>query len=213
MRSFAGLALASLVALGASAAASAAPSRSPAQLARAALIGRADLGAGWSQSAAAPGSAPRLVCNQSGGSGAPREAARAASPTFAQGQQGPFAFEITAVFRSVTAAGDWWARVVHPSLRLCFAKVFADASSGGVHFHATGSQMLALRGGPPGLARYRVTGEASTSGQSSPVDFDVLLVRRGANVGELQLSSFQTPPADGLEARLARAVAHRLQTS
>jgi hypothetical protein len=205
------LAVASL--LGSASAAAAAPTRTPSQLARAALVIRRDLGGGWSQSAAAPRSAPKLACQQPGGAHLPRELARAASATFAQSQQGPFAFEVSAVFGSATMAGQWWAGVVKPSLRLCFASVLSATFSGGVHLHATGSQMLALPGGPPKLARYRITGQATSSGQSTPVFFDVLLLRHGTDVGELQLSSFETPPSDRLEIQLARAVARRLQAT
>jgi hypothetical protein len=213
MRSTIGLALTGVTALGAASAASAAtaaPTRTPAQLAKAALIGYRDLGAGWYQSAAAPRRAPQLVCRQPAGPQPPRERARPASPTFSQSQQGPFVFQISGVFHSVPAADRWWGALVRPSQRRCFAAELQAASSGGVRMHATGSRMLALPGAPRGLVRYRITGVAVSSGQSTPVDFDVLLLRRGAEVGELQLSSFGTPPADGLEARLARAVHRRL---
>jgi hypothetical protein len=188
--------------------AAAAP-RSPAQLTRAALIGQAQLGSGWSQSSPAPKTASQLDCHP-GTKKVSGELARAASPTFSQSQQGPFAFELVALFGSPAAARSWWRGAVHPSLGRCFSRQLAAGSSGGVTLKATSSEMLPLTGAPAGLARYRVSGQAVSSGQSTPVDLDVLLLKRGGYVAELQLSSFGDPPADALERRLARAVARRL---
>lgn len=190
------------------AAATAAPA--PSKLASTSLIRGRDLGSGWRESGAAPRKAPSLACPGSGGSHVVRELARAASPTFAQSQQGPFAFEISAVFGSPGSASRWWTQVVHPGLRRCFESVLDASSSGGVKLRGTAAQALPLHGGPSGLERYRVSGEATSSGQSTPIVFDVLLVRRGGYVAELQLSSFESPPADALELRLARGVVRRL---
>jgi hypothetical protein len=214
MRSLCRLAVAAalvLAVLPASAAAAAAPA--PSKLASATLIRQRDLGSGWHQSAAAPHKPPALACPGSGGKHVVQALGRAASPTFAQSQSGPFAFEIGAVFGSAASAGRWWAEVVDPGLRSCFERVLAASSGGGVKLRATGSRVLALHGAPAGLERYRVTGEATSSGDSTPVVFDVLLVRRGGHVAELQLSSFQSPPADALELQLARAVIRRLAAS
>lgn len=196
-----------VVGLGSAPAAAAA---APSKLASASLIRSRDLASGWYESAAAPRKAPTLACPGSGGSHVVRELARAASPTFARSQQGPFAFEISAVFGSAASASRWWSQVVHPGLRRCLESVLDASSSGGVKLHATAAEVLPLHGGPSGLERYRISGEATSSGQSTPVVFDVLLVRRRGYVAELQLSSFEAPPSDALERQLARAVVRRL---
>lgn len=203
------LAGALVVSLGSAPAAGAA-APAPSKLASASLIRARDLRSGWYESAAAPHKAPTLACPGSGGSHVVRELARAASPTFAQSQQGPFAFETSALFGSAASASRWWRQVVHPGLRRCFENVLDASSSGGVKLRATAARVLPLPGGPPRLERYRISGQATSSGQSAPVVFDVLLVRRGGYVAELQLSNFESPPDDALERQLARAVVHRL---
>ena len=194
----------------ASAPAATAATPAASKLASASLIRGRDLGSGWHESASAPRQAPTLACPGSGGSHVVHELARAASPTFAQSQQGPFAFEINAVFGSAASASRWWTQVVHPGLRRCFESVLNASASGRVKLHATAAQVLPLPGGPSGLERYRISGQATSSGQSTPIFFDVLLERRGGYVAELQLSSFESPPADALERQLARAVVRRL---
>jgi hypothetical protein len=139
-----------------------------------------------------------------------RPRARAASATFAQTSQGPFAFDVSAAFASATTARGWWRQVVHPALSHCFARVLAAGSGGGVKLKPSGTRMLTLAGAPPKVARYRVSGQATSPGQNVPVYLDVLLVTRGRFVTELQLSNFDAPPPNQLELRLARLLARRL---
>jgi hypothetical protein len=181
----------------------------PQSAARAALLRSRDLGPGWSISSPAPTRAPGLACAGSGGPHVVRASARAGSPTFTQSSQGPFVFDLSAAFGSPAEAGQWWRQVVHPSLRRCFARVLAAGSGQGVQLRPTGSRVLPLAGGSSGVERYRVRGQARTSGQSAPVYLDVLILRGGSLVAELQVSSFDQPPADRLERRLARLLARR----
>jgi hypothetical protein len=79
-----------------------------------------------------------------------------------------------------------------------------------VHFSVTGKRLLSLpKLGVP-AAGYRVSGEATSQGQSIDVFLDVVVLGSGRTIGAISISSFEQPVARALELRLARTVAERL---
>jgi hypothetical protein len=171
---------------------------------RQALLRRADLGRGWSTEAAAPARAPSLTCRAF----SPRLPgvhlrAAVASPTFQQTTQGPFVSQAAYVYGSAAREQMAWRRIVTPRLLRCAVAALATGSGGGASFTVTSRQVSSVRRPAGAVARYRVRGTATASGQTMPVFLDELVLRRAAIITVVDVSSFNAPPSDALERHLA----------
>ena len=181
------------------------------------LLRRADLGHGWSATAA-PKSVPPLTCSAFNPSlRGDVEVGAALSPRFEEQTtaEGPISdvFVSQAVYVYATPAqGAAAARaLLRPKLGRCFAASLVAGSGGGVHFTALKAQALHLPRLPVAAVGFRVPGTASqsTSGayQVANVFLDAIVLAHGQTVTEVSFASFAAPPASSLEVRLARRIA------
>jgi hypothetical protein len=137
------------------------------------------------------------------------EIGRAGSPTWEQSANGPFVSETTYAYASAGQETSVWDAVVRPKFARCAAQSLIAGSGGGVSFKVTRAHPLGLPGFPSG-SRYRVSGTATSSGQSVDVYLDQIVIGRGKVIAVLSVSSFEAPVANRLELRLARAALRRL---
>jgi hypothetical protein len=179
--------------------------------AQGALLRRTQLGAGWSVSSPAPRHVPALTCSafDPAVSGA-TEVGAAASATFAQSANGPFAAQVSYAYATPAQQLSVWRAVVRPALGRCFRASILHGSGRGVTFTATGVKRLSLPGVPGRSAEYRVTGVATAPNQSVPVYLDAIIIGGGAGISALSLSTFLQPATPGTELRLARAMARQM---
>jgi hypothetical protein len=179
--------------------------------AQAELLRRSQLGAGWFVSSPAPRHVPALTCSAFDPtvSGA-TEVGAAASTTFAQSTNGPFAAQVSYAYATPAQQLSVWRAVVRPALGRCFRASLVQGSGHGVTFTATGVKHLSLPGVPGRSAEFRVTGVATAPNQSVPVYLDAILIGRGAGISELSLSTFLQPVGHRAELRLARAISQRM---
>jgi hypothetical protein len=157
--------------------------------ARAGLVRRADLGRGWSQTSAAPGTAAALTCTAD-------RAIRAAvaSPTWGSVTATAFVSGTSYGFSGRAQQRRAWRATATAAMGRCLERQFAESSSHGVALVATGVRRVsapAWRGAPTGatLRAYLVTGTATGAGQQLSVALEVVLVGDGAWIGEDELSS------------------------
>jgi hypothetical protein len=182
------------------------------QLARGVLVRRADLGSGWSQTAA-PAKVPPLTCPAFNPAiSGVTETGTAASPTFGHGSSGPFVSADAYVYATAGQATTVWSRAVRPQLRRCVAEGLRSASGNGTKFRVTTSGLLSLP--PLGVRRagYRIAGTATRTDQSVNVFLDALVLSTGRRLVTITVSSFFAPPTRQFELRVARIAAHRLQS-
>jgi hypothetical protein len=178
--------------------------------ARAALLRRADLGRGWS---GAPGgqSIPPLTCSGfTPGFGPVTEVGEAASQTFEQSSTGPFVAQDVYAYATPAQQAAVWNAVARSRLLRCVAESLSSGGGAGVRFAVTGKRLLNLPKLSVSAAGYRVSGTATSEGQSIDVFLDVLLVGSGQRISAISFSSFEQPAARQLELRLARTVARRM---
>jgi hypothetical protein len=182
--------------------------------ARAELLARSQLGPGWFVSSAARRHVPALTCSTFAPAvqGA-TEVGAAASPTFAQSTNGPFAAQVSYAYATPAQQLSVWRAVVRAALGRCFKASLLHGSGHGVTFTASGVKRLSLLGVPGRSAEYRVTGVATVPDQSVPVYLDAILIGRGAGISELSLSTFLRPEAHRTELRLARAISQKMAGS
>jgi hypothetical protein len=177
--------------------------------ARRALLRGSDLRS-WTTSPA-PKHVPVLTCPSFNPdlSGA-RPLASASSQTFGQSASGPFTSQVAYVFATPVRAELFWRRVVTPRLAVCVAGSLSAGSTRSVRFRVTHRRRLSLPRIGDRDAAYRVTGTATSGGQTVDVVLDFLIVGRGSGVSSLSFTSFFSPAPRRLELRLARLVARRL---
>lgn len=138
------------------------------------------------------------------------EIGRAESATWQQSSSGPFASESNYVYSSRAQQAAVWRAVVGPKLVRCAAQDLVNGSGGGVRFRVTRKQVLGVAGLPAPAAHYRVSGTATSSGQSIDVFLDTIVLGHGRAIGVLSVSSFEAPVPASLDRRLAQAAARRL---
>jgi hypothetical protein len=177
--------------------------------ARPLLITRAELGAGWSRSAAAPGHVPALSCHTL--PTALRSARRhaAASVTWTQGNAGPFVQQTVFRWASAATATAIWRQLARPSLLTCLARSLTHGGSSGVTFTVTGRHPLTAPHLSVGIRAYRVRATAVIGGQQFPAYLDELVLNTGGAISELSVATYEEPPTAAVEARIARLVARR----
>jgi hypothetical protein len=177
------------------------------------LVRRADFGGGWS-AVAPPKVVPGLTCPRFHPA-TPRvvETGAAASPTFQASSSGPYVAGNAYVFASAAQRSAYWRAVARSGLLRCVADSLAHGSSHGVHFTVTGHRMLALPKLGVQARGYRVSGTATSEGQSLDVFLDVLVLGRGSAVSALSLSSLEQPVGRALELRLARLLGARMSSA
>jgi hypothetical protein len=202
----AALAAAGLLVLAAPAMAASVP---PALTARQALLGRAELGRGWSVEAKPPARVPGLRCHAFSPllSGV-RERAAVASPTFKASSTGPFLSQSAYLYGDAAQERAVWRHVVVSGLLRCTAARFAAA---GRAYAVTSSHVSALRGAGSAITRYRIGGTVTGGGQTLPAFLDELVLGRASLITVLDVASLDAPASDSLERRVAALAAQRLR--
>jgi hypothetical protein len=180
--------------------------------ARAALLSRSDLGAGWSVAAAPARPVPQLTCPRFH----PRttgmtETSSAASPSFERGASGPFVSQTAYAYASAGAGQEAWRVLARAKLIDCIAASLTGASSDGVSFAVTSMGPLTLPRLRTRAIGYNVTASATSSEVPTAVYLDDVLLGRGATISELSVTSFSRQESAALAARLARLIADRLE--
>lgn len=176
------------------------------------LLARHDLGAGWRVTAAAPRSVPPIACGRLHLRlrGAAAHPVAAASPTYTEGSSGPFVAQTAYVYANGAAARQVWRGVARAALLACLADSFVHGAAHGVTFTVTGQHVLPAPKLAVKAARFQVDATATSGTESVDAYLEVLLFGHGNGVTELSFSSLVAPPAPGVELRVARAVAARL---
>jgi hypothetical protein len=179
-------------------------------LARTTLLHGTDVGSGWS-SAAPARIVPPLTCPQFDPSVAgAKQIGAAASPTFKASSSGPFVAQDAYAYANAAQRQRVWRAVVRPPLVRCAADGLAGGSGQGVVLAVTARKPLKLPGLPVPAAGYRVSGTASTTGQSLDVFLDMIVLGSGRAITAISVSSIDQPPARRLELRLVGTVVQRL---
>jgi hypothetical protein len=163
---------------------------------------RSDLGTGFSQATPAPKRPAELACTANR-----NILAAEGSPTWSQAEGQSFVSNDSYGLGSAAAARAQWSHDTLAPLGRCLERQLAEGSGHGVKLTASGVRQLPPPTLPSGLGtvqlrRYRVSGTASGDGQQLPVTLDVILVSRGAWIGEDQFSAINTVPGAGVERRV-----------
>jgi hypothetical protein len=179
------------------------------------LLRRSDLGAGWTETAAAPRHPPSLACGAAGSATASGVLASMASPTWGRSSGGPFASGTSYGFGSAADALRAFSAVARTTTGRCFERLLAQGSTGSVMLRATGVREFALprvtvAGRPVSIRRFRVSGIASGAGQETQIYLDGIIVARGSAIAVDEFSSVTSPPSTALEMRVTAAQARRL---
>jgi hypothetical protein len=211
-----------LSALAAAPVVEAAPAPRPTRAAQAAaravsrhgLMRRTDLGAAWTETAAAPRRAPSLPCGVAGVRTSQAVLAGSASVTWSDAAGTLFASGTSYGFAGAAAARQSWPRLGSASRDRCLKQQLEQGSGHGVVLKATGvrplpAPRLTIAGRPVSISRYEVSGTATGAGQDVAVYLDVIVLRQGAWIAEDELSSAATAPPASLQARAARLQARR----
>jgi hypothetical protein len=203
-------AAACLLALAGSAVA-ASSSGSASATARRVLLGRSELGRGWSVEAPAPAHALRLTCRAfSPRLSGVRVRASVASPTLQQSSQGPFLSQAAYLYGAAGQERVVWRHVVISRLLRCAAATFA---AGGTSYAVTSSRVSALHRPGGTVTRYRIAGTVAGGGQTLPAYLDELVLGRGVLITVLDVSSFDAPASDRLESQLAGLALAKLRAT
>lgn len=195
-----------MLALGPAASARAA---APVPSARPLLVTRAALGSGWDVNARAPAHVPAISCHTLPASLRSVRRQAAISPTFGQGNAGPFVQQSSYRWARPVTATAVWRQVARRSLLGCLAQSVARGSSGGVKFTVTGRHELTAPRITVPVRAYRVTASASEGGQGFPAYVDELVINTPGAVSEVSIASFEQAPGTRLETRIARLVQRR----
>ena len=104
-----------------------------AKIAREALLGKHQLGSGWSVASPAPADVPALTCPRfRPRTDAKLETGAAASPTFQDGAGGPFVSQTAYAFATSSEEARVWKAVVRPQLLACVAAGLVGGAGAGV---------------------------------------------------------------------------------
>ena len=214
--------LAAAVAVGASGDPKRAITKAHQARAKAMLLTRRDLGAGWKASATSGGRGDDVDFRCPGYQ--PDESdltltGDATSPDFELATPGTVSFvsSIASVYATAPQAGASWARVIKPGLVRCFVHLLEDEV--GAQEQAQGSP-LALRIIASGrvafpavslrTSAYRISGVITQGQLTIPIHLDIVLLGSGrANGGFIAVSLFK-PFARAAEVRLAKVTAARM---
>ena len=178
--------------------------------AHAALLHRADLGAGW-VAGATPKKVGALTCGTAAAVKGVVETGSAVSPTYQSSGTGPFVSQSAYVYSSAAGAAKLFAQVGGNTALTCLAQSFLGADpSANVAFTAGTQQTLRAPKVNGQATAYRVVGRAIVSAQKVTVYVDIVLIQRGDTISTISYASFSVPLAAGVEARIARAAANRL---
>jgi hypothetical protein len=172
------------------------------------LINRADLGRGWTVSAAAPTPVPALTCHTLPAALRRDASRRAASPTYAFGSAelvGEGAYR----YASPAIAGAVWGQVAQTSLLSCLAQSLERSAGHGVTFSVTGRRVISAPHLSVHARAYRVLATATYQGQPYPAYLDELVLSLPGAVAELTFATFESAPSSALEARVARIAVRR----
>jgi hypothetical protein len=189
---------AALVAAGAAAAAGPTVAHTAAGVAaaKATLITRADLGAGWTGTAT-KGAGIEVSCtgHVPNGKGIV-ETGAAASPSFSGGGAGPFIVQETSVYRTSAQAGAYWKRAVNAGLVSCTRQAIQTLGTKGIKVKITSQGPLTVQQVGPLTAGYRVVATLTSKTQKGLKTYmDWILVGKGDTLTEIEISAFMPVPA------------------
>jgi hypothetical protein len=170
----------------------------------------ADVGSGWTDSNSTSAE-PALTCASSHPdlSGIV-ETGAAASSNLQAGSHGPFVSEFAWVYKTAAQASLLWQRAVGPQLLGCLAASITQGSTNQIRFKVRSKHALAAPSGALLRAAYRVVATAATSGQTSTVYYDLVVLGGSRGVAEITFARIGAPMTRSIESKLATAVAKRL---
>jgi hypothetical protein len=170
----------------------------------------ADVGSGWTDSSSSSPE-PALTCASSHPdlSGIV-ETGSASSVDLQAATHGPFVSESAWVYKTVAQTSLLWQRAVGPQLLGCLAASVMQGSTPQIHFKVRSKQVLPAPSGAAMRAAYRVVATATTSGGTSTVYYDLVVIGGGRGVAEVTFARVGAPMIRSLETKLATTVARRL---
>jgi hypothetical protein len=170
----------------------------------------ADVGSGWTDSNSTSAE-PALTCASSHPdlSGIV-ETGAASSSNLQAGSHGPFVSESAWVYKTAAQAGLLWQRAVGPQLLGCLAASVTQGSTNQIRFKVRSKHVLPAPSGALRREAYRVVATASTSGQTSTVYYDLVVLGGSRGVAEITFARVGAPMTRSIEAELATTVARRL---
>lgn len=173
------------------------------------LIGRADLGSGWTVSAPAATRVPQITCHALGAALQSARRQAAVGATFAQASAGPYVQQTAYRWAAATTATAVWRQVARPALLSCLAQSLAKGGSSGVTFTVTGRHAITAPRLSVGIRAYRVLATATIQGQSFPAFLDELVINTGGAVSEASIATYEQAPTAAVERQVAAAIARR----
>ena len=223
---FAVVALAALLATAVAVGASGDPKRAITKVdqarAKAMLLTRGDLGAGWRASATSGGRGDDVDFRCPGYQ--PDESdltltGDATSPDFELATGGTFSFvsSIASVYATAPQAKASWARVVKPGLVRCFVQLLEDevgaqqqGQGNPLELRITASGRVAFPAVAPRTSAYRISGVITQGQLTIPMHLGIVLLGSGRANGGFIAVSLLKPFPRATEVRLARITAARM---
>lgn len=191
------------------AATSGSPPAAPVPAAAPLLLGRAELGAGWSVSSPAPARVPQISCHALPAALSAVRRTAAAGATFATASAGPYVQQTVYRWARAATATAVWRLVARPALLSCLARSLVRGGSSGVSFTVTGRHVITAPRLSVGIRAYRVLATATVGGQAFPAYLDELVINTQGSVSEVSVASYEQPPAAAVERRVATAIVRR----
>jgi hypothetical protein len=176
--------------------------------ARAVVLSRADLGAGW-KAEKSSGGASNPRCSFYNPDQSDLVETGHADSSFSRGDT-LLVFSSVGIFKTAAQARSGYRRVVRPELPRCLGEIFAKGTGNpkAVRIVATGP--LPFPGYPDRSNAYRVRAAFKTSSGTIPVTLDAVLINRGRSDVVLGFIGIGPPAAPSLERALSGKVAARL---
>jgi len=178
--------------------------------ARSLLLRQADLGSGWTSTAAPATRGGNLSCAGFDPDLSDLvETGDAQSRVFAHGI-GTTVFSTATVYADARTAEASWQRVIRPALVRCLSTLLEGSSPGGVEIKTLSSGRLAFAHVAPRSAAFRIAVEVKAFGVATRIYVDLFALGSGRLESGVFLVSIRQPLTPSFERRLARSLAHRL---
>jgi hypothetical protein len=176
--------------------------------ARAIVLSRADLGAGWRRDTSS-GSGSRPRCSFYNPDQSDLVETGHAETSFRRGNTN-FVTSSVGIFRTVAQAKTAYRRVVRPELPRCLAEIFAKGTGNPKAVRILSAGPLPFPGFGDRSNAYRLRATYTTSSATIPVTLDTVLINRGRSDVLLGFIGIGPPAASSLERFLSGKVAARL---
>lgn len=179
-------------------------------LAKAALLRKADFGAGWTATPSTPSKSSGLSCTGFRPDQSDLvEIGTADSPDFAKGPTA-FVSQNVGVYKTAAQGAASWSRIVKPGLLGCLASLLEQGSSKGTTITVTRRGTLAFPKLADRTAAFRLVANVTSQGTTLPVYSDLVLLAHGQINSAMFFISVGAPMQAAVEQRLAGIVAKRL---